>query len=81
MDLFTFFNFFHFLRARLWGVVHGLKGDYTIAEGELPEGDYETEVSLEDDEDDEMLTQADDLNKVGNLYFFFLHLICSMIVF
>ena len=48
--------------GRLWGVVHGLHRDYTVAEGELREGDYETDVSDEEDEDE----RAEDANKVDD---------------
>ncbi|KAK7112532.1 radial spoke head protein 6 homolog A-like [Littorina saxatilis] len=40
-----------FISLRLWGVMHGLHSDYTIAEGEMREGDYETDFS--DDEEEE----------------------------
>ena len=43
-------------------MVHGLHRDYTVAEGELREGDYETDVSDEEDEDE----RAEDADKVDD---------------
>ena len=42
-------------------MIHGLDSDYTIAEGELREGDYETDVSDDEEED-----ERNEDDKVGN---------------
>lgn len=42
-------------------MVHGIRGSYTVAEGELREGEYDTDISDDDDVDEEKghLTGAD----------------------
>ncbi|XP_076447335.1 uncharacterized protein LOC143284209 [Babylonia areolata] len=52
----------------LWGVIHGLRGDYTIAEGELREGDYETDISDEDDDDEDDTAINDDNNQEEGMF-------------
>lgn len=52
---------------RLWGVVHGLQADYTVAEGELREGEYETDVEDEDDDEEEQ-AENDDLDKEDEVF-------------
>ncbi|KAL8619220.1 hypothetical protein ACOMHN_050002 [Nucella lapillus] len=52
-----------FISLRLWGVVHGLHGDYTVAEGELREGDYDTDVTDDDDDEEEDVIDNDDIKE------------------